>query len=179
MRSRDAGDYLGWRPIHRSQIIKEFLADGAAERLHLERLPAYAPELNAGEGLWAQLKGIELHNLCCFNIPHLRHELRDAVRRVRQDHACFTAVSEGQNFKSLRPGKGNAPQLYERETVYILGRPLAELMFAHVSLHAGDRVLDAACGTGIVTRVAVETGVASSDTSAAWTSTPVCSTWPV
>jgi ubiquinone/menaquinone biosynthesis C-methylase UbiE len=29
-------------------------------------------------------------------------------------------------------------------------------MFAHVSLQAGDRVLDAACGTGIVTRVAVQ-----------------------
>jgi ubiquinone/menaquinone biosynthesis C-methylase UbiE len=51
---------------------------------------------------------------------------------------------------------GNAPQLYERETVHTLGRPLAERMFAHMSLHAGDRVLDAACGTGIVTRVAVQ-----------------------
>jgi ubiquinone/menaquinone biosynthesis C-methylase UbiE len=52
--------------------------------------------------------------------------------------------------------EGNAPQLYEREMVQTLARPLAELMFAHVSLHAGDRVLDAACGTGIVTRVAVQ-----------------------
>jgi ubiquinone/menaquinone biosynthesis C-methylase UbiE len=51
---------------------------------------------------------------------------------------------------------GNAPQLYERETVQTLGQPLAELMFAHMSLHAGERVLDAACGTGIVTRVAVQ-----------------------
>ena len=52
--------------------------------------------------------------------------------------------------------EGNAPQLYERETVHTLARPLAELMFAHVALQAGNRVLDAACGTGIVTRVAVE-----------------------
>jgi 2-polyprenyl-3-methyl-5-hydroxy-6-metoxy-1,4-benzoquinol methylase len=52
--------------------------------------------------------------------------------------------------------EGNAPQLYERETVHTLGRPLAELMFAYVALHAGDRVLDAACGTGIVTRVAAQ-----------------------
>jgi ubiquinone/menaquinone biosynthesis C-methylase UbiE len=51
---------------------------------------------------------------------------------------------------------GNAPQLYERETVQTLGRPLAELMFAHVALQAGDRLLDAACGTGIVTRVAAQ-----------------------
>ena len=71
-------------PIHRSHVIREFLANGAAQRIHLERLPAYAPELNPGEGLWQQLKGVELRNLCCFNIPHLRGELRDAVKRVRR-----------------------------------------------------------------------------------------------
>ena len=80
-------------PIHRSHLIQEFLANGAAQRLHLERLPAYAPELNPGEGLWQQLKGVELRNVCCGNLPHLWHELRDAVRRVRRKpriiHGCF------------------------------------------------------------------------------------------
>jgi transposase len=71
-------------PIHRSHVIKEFLADGAARRIHLERLPAYAPELNPGEGLWAQLKGVELRNVCCVDLPHLGGELRDAVKRVRR-----------------------------------------------------------------------------------------------
>jgi transposase len=71
-------------PIHRSHVIREFLANGAAQRLHLERLPAYAPEPNPGEGLWQQLKGVELRNVCCFDIPPLRHELRDAVKRVRR-----------------------------------------------------------------------------------------------
>jgi transposase len=71
-------------PIHRSRIIKEFLAAGAAQRLHLERLPAYAPELNPGEGLWHQLTGVERRNLCGVNIPHLTHELRAAVKRVRR-----------------------------------------------------------------------------------------------
>jgi transposase len=70
-------------PIHRSHTIKEFLTNGAAQRLHLERLPAYAPELNPDEGLWQQLKGVELRQVCCFTIPHLRGELRDAVKRVR------------------------------------------------------------------------------------------------
>jgi hypothetical protein len=36
-------------PIHRSYVIQEFLAHGAAQRIHVERLPAYAPELNPGE----------------------------------------------------------------------------------------------------------------------------------
>jgi transposase len=80
-------------PIHRSQLIKEFLANGAAHRLHVERLPAYAPELNPGEGIWQQLKGVELRNLCCWHLPHLRHELRDAAKRVRRKprivQGCF------------------------------------------------------------------------------------------
>ena len=71
-------------PIHRSHTIQQFLANGAAQRLHLERLPAYAPELNPGEGLWAHLKGVERRNVCCFNILHLGGELREAVKRVRR-----------------------------------------------------------------------------------------------
>jgi transposase len=80
-------------PIHRRQVIREFLAHGAAPRLHLERLPTYAPALNPGEGLWHHLKGVERRNLCCFNIPHLRRELRDALKRVRRRprliNSCF------------------------------------------------------------------------------------------
>jgi ubiquinone/menaquinone biosynthesis C-methylase UbiE len=76
------------------------------------------------------------------------------VVRVRLAHTvgCLEDVMAETRYQLA----GNAPQLYERETVQTLGRPLAELMFAHVSLCADDRVLDAACGTGIVTRVAVE-----------------------
>jgi transposase len=85
-------------PIHRSHIIKEFLRRGASQRLHLERLPAYAPELNPGEGLWQQLKGVELHNVCCLNIPHLRHELRDAVKRVRRKPRILQGFFRGANL---------------------------------------------------------------------------------
>jgi transposase len=83
-------------PIHRSHTIQEFLANGAAQRLHLERLPAYAPELNPGEGVWQQLKGVELRNLCCFDLRHLRDELRTAVKRVRRKprilKGCFAGA---------------------------------------------------------------------------------------
>jgi transposase len=82
-------------PIHRSHLIQEFLANGAAQRLHLERLPAYAPDLNPGEGVWAQLKGVELRNVCCGNIPHLRGELRDAVKRVRRKPRILKGCFQG------------------------------------------------------------------------------------
>lgn len=71
-------------PIHRSHTIQAFLTNGASQRLHLERLPAYAPELTPDEGVWQPLKGVELRNWCCFNLRHLREELRAAVNRVRR-----------------------------------------------------------------------------------------------
>jgi len=37
---------------------KTFCARGAAKRLHLERLPGYAPELNPQEGVWNLLKDV-------------------------------------------------------------------------------------------------------------------------
>jgi len=82
-------------PIHRSQVLRDFLATGAGRRLHLERLPAYAPELNPGEGLWQQLKGVELRNVCCFTIPHLRDELHDAMKRVRRRPGLIASFFRG------------------------------------------------------------------------------------
>ena len=70
-------------PIHRSKAVKEFLAEGAASRVRLEQLPAYAPELNPDEGIWKHLKSVELKNLCCQNIAELRTELRKAKERLR------------------------------------------------------------------------------------------------
>jgi transposase len=82
-------------PIHRLHTIQAFLASGAAQRLHLERLPAYAPELHPDEGIWQQLKGVELRNGCCFDLPHLHHELRDAVKRVRRKPRILRGCFQG------------------------------------------------------------------------------------
>jgi len=82
-------------PIHRRHRLKEFLVHGAAQRLHLERLPAYAPELNPGEGLWQQLKGVERRNVCCFDISHLRVERRDAVKRIRRKPRLIKSFFQG------------------------------------------------------------------------------------
>jgi transposase len=62
-------------PIHRSKMLKDYLATGAAKRITLERLPAYAPDLNPDEGIWHYLKHVELKNTCCRDLPHLLNEL--------------------------------------------------------------------------------------------------------
>jgi transposase len=76
-------------PIHRGQPVKDFLAAGGAERLHLEPLPAYAPELNPDEGIWRYLKRVELRNVCCPTLWDLSHELRLAVARLRHKAAAI------------------------------------------------------------------------------------------
>lgn len=86
-------------PIHRSLVVKEFLAAGAAKRIHLERLPGYAPDLNPDEGIWAHLKGVELRNLCARDLDHLRAEFRKATMRLRMKphviKGCFAGAGLG------------------------------------------------------------------------------------
>ena len=70
-------------PIHRCNAVKDFLFFGGAKRLHLECLPAYAPELNPQEGVWNLLKRRELKNLCAHDLEHLATELVKAKERLR------------------------------------------------------------------------------------------------
>ena len=71
-------------PIHRNQCIKAYLANGATKQIHLERLPAYAPDLNPDEGVWNHLKYVELKNVCCTDLSNLHQELYLAIRRLRR-----------------------------------------------------------------------------------------------
>jgi transposase len=78
---------------HRSRAVKDYLSAGAAQRVWLEQLPGYAPELNPDEGIWSYLKGVELRNLVCLNLQHLHSELEQAVERLKQKpdiiRSCF------------------------------------------------------------------------------------------
>ena len=70
--------------IHRCQVVKDFLADLPYERLEVELLLAYAPELNPEEGLWSYLKRVKLKNVCSQSLSALRQEIRKATARLRQ-----------------------------------------------------------------------------------------------
>jgi transposase len=80
-------------PIHRSREIKAFLAAGAAKRLHLEQLPGYAPDLNPDEGIWNDLKRVEMANLCCLDLDHLHQELIRARERLRHKREIIRSCS--------------------------------------------------------------------------------------
>jgi transposase len=52
--------------------------------LTVERLPAYAPELNPIEQVWGNVKTRELANVCAPDLASLRQPLRCGFARIRQ-----------------------------------------------------------------------------------------------
>jgi transposase len=82
-------------PIHRSPPVRELLASPAGQRLRLEQLPSYAPELNPAEGIWAHLKGHELANVRCDELGQLWREVHQAKQRLRaQPHVLRGCVKQ-------------------------------------------------------------------------------------
>ncbi len=70
-------------PAHRSRLVKEYVAQQHG-CIHLERLPAYAPELNPVEYIWGYCKQHELPNLCPKDFAQLGWAARKALGRMRR-----------------------------------------------------------------------------------------------
>lgn len=83
-------------PIHRSRLVSEYIASTGG-RVVVERLPAYAPELNPAEYIWAHLKQHEIGNLLVKEAWELSHQATAALRRMRRRpriiRACFAQAN--------------------------------------------------------------------------------------
>lgn len=67
---------------HRAVVVREWLEHH--RRIRIERLPAYAPELNAVEGLWAWCKGSLLANVCEADLDPMVRRVRKGIRQLRR-----------------------------------------------------------------------------------------------
>jgi putative transposase len=70
-------------PAHKSLDMQAYVRSQRSW-LTVERLPAYAPDLNPVEGLWGNLKGQELANRCVDELGEMVGAVRAGVRRVRR-----------------------------------------------------------------------------------------------
>lgn len=71
-------------PTHRSKIVKAYLSNGAARRIHLEQLPGYAPDLNPTEWVWSYLKLADWANIACDHLPELEALINNSKRRLQR-----------------------------------------------------------------------------------------------
>jgi DDE superfamily endonuclease len=72
-------------PAHRSRAMRAWLRRQRSW-LVVEPLPAYAPELNPVEGLWANLKGVELANLAGDTLAEVAAAAERGIQRIRSTH---------------------------------------------------------------------------------------------
>ena len=75
-------------PSHHSRVMGAWL-DAQRHWLAVEYLPGYAHDLDPVEGLWANLKGQELANLCRDTIAEVTDAARRGIARVRHERALL------------------------------------------------------------------------------------------
>jgi hypothetical protein len=83
-------------PAHRSHAMGAWLRR-QRRRLVVEPLPAYAPELNPVEALWASLKGWSLANRAGDSLDGVVEAAERGIQRIRGTHhlpfcSCATAA---------------------------------------------------------------------------------------
>lgn len=70
-------------PAHRATAVKEF-AELHGDRLSVYRLPAYCPDFNPMEWLWAEVKWNRLKGYCPKDLSELRKKLVSVIGGLRR-----------------------------------------------------------------------------------------------
>ena len=83
-------------PNHKGPLIRAFLRRN--RRLTLERLPAYAPDLNPVEVVWSWLKYGQLANYVPDGIPELDEEIADRLIELKCDPDLLRSLWDGSDL---------------------------------------------------------------------------------
>lgn len=68
---------------HRSRLVREFV-ESLHGQIQLERLPAYAPEMNPVEYIWGYLKEHALAHFCADNLADLECTAHQRLRSMQR-----------------------------------------------------------------------------------------------
>lgn len=85
-------------PIHKGKVVQECLS--AHRRLRVEGFPAYAPELNPAEFVWAKADRA-LANRAAGNVEELRGQLWNAARRVKDSQRLLWSCLQASELPWL------------------------------------------------------------------------------
>ena len=88
-------------PIHRSKEFKSNLSRGAARRIHLERLPGYAPDLNPKEWIWGYMKRVDLANVACDQLADLDKLIHDSKRRLQRNRPLVESFVRNAGYQFI------------------------------------------------------------------------------
>lgn len=75
---------------HQSRLVRAFV-EATQGAIQLERLPAYAPELNPVEYIWGYLKQHALANFCAHDFHQLTDMARQKLRSMQRRSTLVTA----------------------------------------------------------------------------------------
>jgi hypothetical protein len=81
---------------HKGPLVRAYLA--RTRRLWLERLPAYAPELNPVEQMWSWLKYGQLANFVPDDLAELEDEIIDQMIQLRGDPKLVRCLWDGSEL---------------------------------------------------------------------------------
>jgi len=88
-------------PAHRSKLVRQYL-EAQVRWLQVEWLPAYAPELNPVEDVWANLDGSELANFVPDDMDQLHRQITRGARRIRRHDQLLWGFGEHAGLLSKR-----------------------------------------------------------------------------
>jgi len=86
-------------PAHRSRAMRDWL-NTQRRWLVVERLPAYAPELNPVEGLWSWLKGTQLASLISPTLREVVEQAELGIERARRTPQLAYSFLRGLGSRS-------------------------------------------------------------------------------
>jgi putative transposase len=88
---------------HKGPLVRKFLSRN--KRLWLERLPAYAPDLNPVEAVWSWLKYGKLANFFPSSVTELNDQVWEHVIGLKCDPHLVRQLWEGSElpFPTLQP----------------------------------------------------------------------------
>jgi transposase len=84
--------------VHKSQTVRHYL-ERHADRIDLEWLPSYAPDLNPDEHVWGHTKHGELANLCPDDLDELQGRVDSSMRSKARESTLLRSFFRAAALK--------------------------------------------------------------------------------